>query len=213
MTDVAPMLAAVAGAALGLAADRLSVRWPAHEQGYRPRGIDWRTLVVVAAGAAIFGALVVRWSEPRELAILLVFAAALVVLLATDLDQKMLPDLVTLPLVGLAGVVLLLGWSPLLADREMALLSGLGAGVGAPLLLLLSDRLLGGDLGGGDVKLAAAIGLLAGASRMFAGFLGASLGFALVLLVLMAAGRVGRRTAVPFGPVLVGTAFIAMLVH
>ncbi|CAN5613780.1 hypothetical protein BH23CHL7_BH23CHL7_07690 [soil metagenome] len=211
MIEPLPILAALAGAALGFAADRLSVRWPAHEEDYRPRGLDWRTLVLVAAGALAGGALVARWTEPLELAVLLPFAAALIVLLAIDLDQRLLPDVLTLPLVAHAAFVLLLGVSPLLAGREMALVSGIAAGVGAPLLLLLSDLLLRGDLGGGDLKLAAAVGLLCGVSGMFTGFLVASVAFAIVLLGLMVFRRLGRRTAVPFGPVLIGAAFVAML--
>lgn len=205
-------LVAAAGALLGLGADRLASRWPEHEPGVVRRGLDWRTVVVVAAGALLFGGLALRWEEPRELLLLAAFAAALVVLLATDLDQKLLPDLITLPLIGYAALLLATGMSPLLATREMALFSGIAAGIGAPLLLLISDRLIGGDLGGGDVKLAAAAGLLAGVTRFFVGFLAASILFAAVLIVLMALRRVGMRSAVPFGPVLIGAAGLAMLV-
>jgi leader peptidase (prepilin peptidase) / N-methyltransferase len=208
-----PLLAALAGGALGLIADRLSTRWPEHEADYRPRGLDWRTGVVTITGAAVAAGLVLRWQDPQALVLLGAFAVPLIVLLATDLDQRMLPDLLTLPLVLYAAVLMVLGISPLLAGLELPIVSAVAAGVGAPVLLLVTDRLLGGDLGGGDVKLAAAIGLLAGVTRMFGGFLVASVAFALVLVVLMAARRVGRRTAVPFGPVLIGTAFIAILVH
>ena len=203
--------AAALGGLLGLAADRLANRWPEHEPGVAPRGIGWRTLVVVAGGALLFGGLMLRWPDLRDLAVLAVFGTALVVLLATDLDQRLLPDLLTLPLIGYAAVVLVLGYSPLLAGRELGLLSGVAAGIGGPLLLLVTDRILGGDLGGGDVKLAAAVGLLAGVTRFFGGFLLASLAFAALLIVLMAARRVGMRSAVPFGPVLIGAAGVAML--
>jgi leader peptidase (prepilin peptidase)/N-methyltransferase len=204
-------VAAVLGGLLGLAADRLATRWPDHEPGVTPRGLDWRTLVVVAAGALLFAGLLLRWPEPRDLAVLAVFGAVLLVLLATDLDQKLLPDLLTLPLIGYAAVLLLLSLSPLLAGRELGLASGVAAGIGAPLLLLVTDRILGGDLGGGDLKLAAAVGLLCGVTRFFVGFLFASLGFAALLILLMAARRLGLRSAVPFGPVLIGAAGVALL--
>jgi len=209
-----PLLAVAAaalGGAFGLLADRLAARWPAHEDGVRRRGIDWRTAIVVTAGAALAGGLALRWSEPRDVLLLALFGAALVVLLATDLDQRLLPDVLTLPLIGYAAVLLVLDLSPLLAGKEMALLSGVAAGIGAPALLLVSDRLLHGDLGGGDVKLAAAVGLLAGVTRLFGAFLVASICFALVLLVLIAFRRVGLRSAVPFGPVLIGAAGLAMV--
>ena len=204
---------AVAGAILGFAADRLSVRWPAHEGDYRPRGLDWRTVLLVVTGAIVFGGLVVRWQDdPRSLALFGLVAAALVVLLATDLDQKILPDLITLPLLGLSAATLLLDWSPLLADKELGLFSGIAAGIVAPVFLFVSDRLIGGDLGDGDLKLAVSVGLLTGLSLLVSGLVVASIGFSAVLLVLIAARRISLRSAVPFGPVLIATAFVAMLI-
>ena len=152
-----------------------------------------------------------RWSDPFALLVLLAFAAPLLVLLATDIDQRLLPDLITLPMIVAAAVVLVGGWSPLLAGKEFALLSGVAAAVGMPAFLFVTDRILKGALGTGDLKLAVSVGLLAGIARTFAGFLVASVVFALILLVLIATRRVGLRTAVPFGPALIGAAFVAML--
>jgi leader peptidase (prepilin peptidase) / N-methyltransferase len=213
VTELYAIVAALAGAAFGFAADRLSVRWPEHEEDYRTRGLDWRTVVVTLTGAGMAAALFVRWQDPLDVTLLLVFGAALVVLLATDLDQRMLPNLITLPLIAYAAVLLVLNLSPLLADRELALISGLAAGIGTPLFLLLVDRLGGYQLGHGDVRLAVAIGLLAGVTRVFTGMLAATVAFAVILLVLMALRRLGRRSLVPFGPVLIGAAFVAMLIE
>lgn len=206
------VLAAGVGLVIGLIADRLAARWPEHDVGVPPRGVDWRTLVVAGTGALVFGGLALRWPDPLDFAILAVFSAALVVLLATDLDQKLLPDVITLPLIVFAAVVLFAGWSPLLADRELALLSGIAAGIGTPVLLFVSDYVLKGALGMGDLKLAVSIGLLAGVTRLFAGLLMASIGFSVVVVGLMLVRRIGRRTAIPFGPVLIFGAFAAMLV-
>lgn len=213
MTPTALIAAlAIAGAILGLAADRLSVRWPGHEADYRPRGRDWRTVVLMVAGAAVFGGLAARWqSDPQALVLLAVVVVALIVLLATDLDQKLLPDLITLPLIAFTALLLLLGWSPLLAGKELGLVSGIAAGVAAPVFLFVTDRLIGGDLGDGDLKLAVSVGLLCGISLLVAGLLVASIGFSGVLLVLIAAKRLSLRSPVPFGPVLIATAFVAML--
>lgn len=214
MTPTALIAAlAIAGAILGLAADRLSVRWPGHEADYRPRGRDWRTVVLMVAGAAVFGGLAARWqSDPQALVLLAVVVVALIVLLATDLDQKLLPDLITLPLIAFTALLLLLGWSPLLAGKELGLVSGIAAGVAAPVFLFVTDRLIGGDLGDGDLKLAVSVGLLTGISLLVGGLLVASIGFSAVLLVLIATRRIGLRSAVPFGPVLIFAAFVAVLV-
>lgn len=203
---------ALIGAVLGFAADRLSVRWPAHEPHYRPRGLDWRTAVLVIVGAIFFGGLASRWEDDlRSLVILAVIGAALLVLLATDLDQKLLPDLLTLPLIVVTAVLLLLGWSPLLAGKELGLVSGIAAALIAPAFLFVTDRILRGDLGEGDLKLAVSIGLLCGLSLLISGVLVASIVFSAALLVLIAVGRLSMRSAVPFGPVLILAAFIAAL--
>ena len=203
---------AIFGIVLGVAADRLSVRWPDHEQDYRPRGLDWRTAVLVIVGAVFFGGLAARWeSDVRSLAILAVIGAALLVLLATDLDQKLLPDLITLPLIGVTGVLLLIGWSPLLAGKALGLASGIAAALVAPAFLFVTDRILHGDLGEGDLKLAVSIGLLCGLSLLISGLLVASIGFSAVLLVLIVLGRLSLRSPVPFGPVLILAAFVAAL--
>ena len=204
-------LAALAGAAFGLFADRLATRWPEHEPGVVARQFDWRTPLVVLAGASVAAGLLWRWSEPRDLAVLGIYCAVLVVLLATDLDQKLLPDLLTLPLIVFCAAVLLLGWSPLLAADPNALIAGLAAGVGAPILLAVTDFVLKGALGFGDLKLAVSIGLMSGVSLFFTGFLLASIAVSVLLLVLVAARRLGMRTAIPFGPILIGAAFVAAL--
>ena len=204
------LLAAVVGAAWGLFAERLSARWPRHADGHI-RGLDWRTAVVPIGSAAAFAALAARWTEPRDQLILLAYAAVLVVLLATDLDQRLLPDLLTLPLIPVVLVIVVLGWDPLLAGKELPLVSAFAAAIGAPLLLLLSDRVLGGGLGMGDVKLAVSLGLMSGVTRLVGGFLVASIAGALVLLVLIGLRRLSLKSAVPFGPVLIAAAIVAAL--
>ena len=212
MTGLIVALAAAAvGALIGLAADALSTRWPDHEPDYRRRWPDWRTAVVSLAGAGVGAGLVIQWSEPRDLAVLGIYAAVLVVLLATDLDQRILPDLLTLPLIVYSGVVLALDWSPLLGDKSLGQVSGVAAGLGTPAFLFVSDRLLRGELGAGDLKLAVSIGLMSGVALLFVGLLLASLVFAGVLLLLIAMRRIGMKTAVPFGPILILGAFAAAL--
>ena len=170
--------------------------------------MDWRTAVVVLFGAITGAALAMRWSEPRDLAIVAAYVGALVLLLATDLDQRLLPDVVTLPMIPVALVILLLGWDPLLAEKEFGLLSGLAAGVAFPLVLFAGSAVFRGGLGLGDVKLLVSVGLLSGVSALLSGLLIASLAFGVILVVLLAVGRVGLRSYVPFGPVIIVAAAI-----
>ncbi len=48
--------------------------------------------------------------------------------MATDLDQKLLPDVITLPLIVVALVLTLTGLNPLLADKDLPIASALAGG-------------------------------------------------------------------------------------
>ena len=117
---IAAILLAVVGAAWGFAADRIAARWPAHEDG-SIRGIDWRTVVVVLSGAAALGAVTLRFGDAGVVpaAAFLAWAVALVLLLATDLDQRLLPNELTLPMIPAALALTLAGQNPLLAPGDL----------------------------------------------------------------------------------------------
>lgn len=211
--DPLTIVFALVGSALGFAADAIAHRWPAHEPDYEQRRVfDWRTAVVIVVGALAFGALGSRMGD--DATALLVYVpifAVLLLLLATDLDQRLLPDLITLPLIAVSAAILLLGYSPELAGKEFGLISGLAAAVILPVVMLILDRIIGGDLGLGDVKLSVSLGLLFGLSSYFYGLVLASIGFSLVLVVLIVAKRINLKSAIPFGPVLILAAFVAAL--
>lgn len=190
------------GLAVGIVADRLAARWPRHESG-TVRRLDWRTFATAAVGTLAFAALPGRWSAAGDLAVLGVWFAALVVLLATDLDQRLLPDVITLPLIPVCLALVVLGWDPLLAGKSLAVPSALAAGLGAPLILVVTNALFKGGLGLGDVKLAASLGLMAGVSHLVAGLIAASILGSIVLVALLATRRIGLRTYIPFGPILI----------
>jgi len=201
---------AVVGGVFGFGADRLAARWPAHADG-SVRAIDWRTVAVSAASAITLALLLNRWPEAPDRLVLGIYLGALMVLAAIDLDQKLLPDVITLPLIPFALLTVIVGVDPLLAGKDLALGSAIAAGVGAPLLLLVTDRLFGGGLGMGDVKLSVSLGLMLGVSRLLAGFLLASIAGALVLVLLIALRRLSLRSAVPFGPILIAAGVIGAL--
>jgi leader peptidase (prepilin peptidase)/N-methyltransferase len=130
---------------------------------------------------------------------------------ATDLVQQLWPDLITLPLIVLCGVALALNWAPALADKSFGQGSGLLAAIGLPAFLFVSDRLLRGELGAGDLKLGVSVGLMSGVYNVFVGLIFASVAFSALLILLIVLRRLSLRSAVPFGPVLIATGFIAAL--
>ncbi|MDX5456879.1 prepilin peptidase [Micromonospora tulbaghiae] len=160
-------------------------------------------------GAVVFGGLAARGADPALPALLLVAAAGLV-LAVTDLTALRLPD----PLVGVVALGGGLGLAAATAatgePRRLAVaVAGAAFSFTGYALLALLPR---ARLGFGDVKLAAALGLPLG----WLGWPTLRLGLLLphvlggaAVLVLLAAGRVRRDTPVPFGPALLGGAWLA----
>lgn len=201
---------ALPGVALALLADRIAARWP-RRYDHAARPVAWRTGVLTATGAVAFGVLSLRWSDPAALFVVGAYFTALLLLMATDLHQRRLPDIITLPLIPVALVLLLTGHDPLLAGKEHGVASGLAAGIGAPAILAISSVVLRGALGWGDVKLAVSVGLFAGVSRLFSGFVLASAASSVLLAALLLTHRIGRRSTIPFGAIIIGSGVLAAL--
>jgi prepilin signal peptidase PulO-like enzyme (type II secretory pathway) len=201
------------GFALGIAADRFSTSWPEHDDEHPPgRPIGWRTGVVAFVGALAFGLLPIRFAgDALAFVIFGAWFVTLVVALATDLDQRLLPDVLTLPVIPVALVYALSGNNPLVgSDILFAVL----AAVVIPAALYLPSIPFGaGAFGIGDVKLLAGVGLLAGGERALGSVVFALLLSGVVLITLLATRRIGRRTYIPFGPFFIIGALWAVLVR
>jgi leader peptidase (prepilin peptidase) / N-methyltransferase len=201
---------ALVGGAWGLAADRIAARWPAHDDG-SVRAIDWRTPVVVVVGALSLGALTVRFADPLVAVIFGAYLLALVLLLATDLDQRLLPDVITLPAIPLAFAFSLSGLNPLVPPGVLPI--AVAVALGLPLLLLLASIPFGaGAIGQGDLKLLVSVGLMVGPLRLVYGAVYGALLAGVVLLVLLLLRRITLKTFVPYGPFLIIGAIWAVLV-
>jgi prepilin signal peptidase PulO-like enzyme (type II secretory pathway) len=203
---------AAAGAVLGFLADRLATRWPEHDEEHPAgRRIDWRTAVCTVVGGVAFGLLPGRFSgDPLALAAFGAWFATLVIGLATDLDQRLLPDELTLPVVPIALLFAVSGLNPLVGS---ALLFAILAAVLIPAVLYLPSIPFGaGAFGMGDVKLLIGAGLMLGGSRALGGVLAGLLLAGVVLVALLATRRIGRKSYIPFGPFLIIGALYGALV-
>ncbi|MFJ3163298.1 prepilin peptidase [Streptomyces kanasensis] len=169
-------------------------------------------VVPPVVGAAACAVLAAATGHRPELAVWLLTGPVALLLAVVDRRVHRLPDPLTLPLA--AAVPLLLGAAALLPGTagswRTAVLGGLVLGAAYLALFLVNPN----GMGFGDVKLALPLGcalgwygwdvLLAGA---FAGFaLGALYGLGLVVL-----RRARRRTAIPFGPFMIGGALLGVL--
>ena len=204
-------LAGAIGLAFGYAADRLAAHWPEHEDGAtRPR--DWRTWVVTIAGGIAFGATVARFgTNPVHLAVVFVYIATLVVLFATDLDQRLLPNVLTYPLVVFAVAVYFAGASPFVANLEQ-LGWAAAAAIGFPIGLWVLAIPFGRDaIGEGDLKLLVSVGLFAGAAKLFYALLVGAFAAGVVVSLLVVLRRVSMRSYIPYGPFLIaGTMWVVL---
>lgn len=196
-------VAAVLGAAWGLVADRIGARWPAHEDG-SIRSVDWRTAASVAAGAAGLALLVDRYADrPAALAFLSAVVLVLVVLFATDLDQRLLPDVLTFPIAGYALVGFITGLGPFVRTPSELLVSALVAVAVPGALYALSIPFGAGAIGIGDLKLLFGMGLLVGPLRLVAGVIVGAVAAAVAILILLALRRITLKSYVPYGPFLI----------
>jgi leader peptidase (prepilin peptidase)/N-methyltransferase len=126
---------------------------------------------------------------------------AFVVVTATDLERRIVPNRVVLPA---AGAVLALQ-TVSHPSPEWAI----GA-VGAAGFFLLAALAYPGGMGMGDVKLALLIGALLGKTTPVGIFLGLVMAFLPSLVLIARHGARARRLAIPFAPFLAAGAVVAL---
>jgi len=168
----------------------------------------WASKLCAVVLAAVYALIMVHASALAS-AIVLAWAVTVLLLLALiDARTGLLPDALTLPLLwsGLAAALMNVGPVPL----PEALTATMIAYVALYALAWLFLRLRGRDgMGGGDIKLLAAIGAWVGVTDVFLILLCASvtgLGYALLV------ARSRRLDAQhPFGPHLAGVAILVLL--
>ncbi len=170
----------------------ISIRYPA---------LELATLAVFIVHGAVFG-----WSA--LLVVRLVFACAMIVLFAIDLEHHLLPDVITLPgiVAGLAASVAL---PPGIVDALLGIL------IGGGVLWAIGEvyfRVSGQEgMGGGDVKMLAMIGAFLGWKLVLVTLVLSSVAGSLIGILVMALKRGGMKYALPYGTFLALGALAASL--
>jgi len=167
---------------------------------------------IVEIGTAILSAIVAwRLGPGWQTLLALMFTWALVALAVIDIDEKLLPDAITLPLLWLGLIVSL--WSfPAFADMRSAIIGGAGGYLSLWLLFHLFRLITGKEgMGYGDFKLLAALGAWSGWQMLPLTVLLSTVVGALVGVVLIVVGKRDRQTAIPFGPYLAAAGWISLL--
>jgi leader peptidase (prepilin peptidase)/N-methyltransferase len=171
---------------------RISIRYPI---------VELVTMGLFLLHGAVFG-----WTAlliPR-----LVFACAMVVLFAIDLEHQLLPNVITLPgiVIGLIASAVL---PPGLVDAVIGVL------IGGGVLWLIGEayfRFSGHEgMGGGDVKMLAMIGAFLGWKLVLVTLVFSSVAGSIIGLLVIAARKGGMKYALPYGTFLALGALVASL--
>jgi leader peptidase (prepilin peptidase)/N-methyltransferase len=184
-------------------------------------GFDWTGPITrnprrLAVGMLAVGALLTwRAGLHADLAAYLYFAVVGVLLTAVDVALHRLPDPLTLPsyLVVAALLAVAAPFTPHGGDRYVHALIGMAALLA---LYLVQWLIVPNQIGLGDVKLSGVLGLYLGWLGFNAWVLGV---FSMFLLgggfsvVLLLAGKASRKSAIAFGPFMLGGALLALLVY
>ena len=171
----------------------ISVRYPI---------VEVVTMALFLVHYAVFG-----WSA--LLAVRLVFACAMVVLFAIDLEHHLLPNVITLPGI-VAGLVFSIWLPPGIRDALI------GAAAGGGVLWLIGEayfRYAGEEgMGGGDVKMLGMIGAFLGWKLVILTLVLSSVAGSLIGVLMIVTRRGGLKYELPYGTFLALAALAASLV-
>jgi leader peptidase (prepilin peptidase)/N-methyltransferase len=162
-------------------------------------------IAVVAIGLVLGVACFVRFGLTGRAVVGALFCAVLVLLTATDLDRRLIPNVVVLP----ATAVLLAAQIALYPDQTLEwVLSSLFAA----LFLFLPLLVVPTGMGMGDVKLAALLGVVLGKSVAAAVLLAIVSAAVYSVVLLVKEGMGARKKTFAYGPFLAIAGIVVLLI-
>jgi len=180
------------------AADELEYPQALSSNRTKQRGL-WLSATLTAA----YGLAFISPHPWAELAMIIVSFTVLTAICITDFEQQIILDEFSLALVLLAILCI-----PVLSIDPIPHVL---AGIGGFLFFLLFAVLTKGGIGGGDVKLIGALGLLLGPDRLMFTIATGAVAGGLVSLFLILSKRKSRKDAIAYGPYYAIAAMIAFL--
>jgi len=159
--------------------------------------------LVEVATALLLAGCVLAFGASVRAAAAAVLCAALVVVTATDIAHRIVPNRVVLP----AGVLVLAADTVAQPGYQWA-----AAAFGASLFLLIAALAYPGGMGMGDVKLAFLMGAGLGRTVPVALMLGMVLALVPSAVLMARHGAAARKMAIPFAPFLAAGSVVALFV-
>ena len=170
--------------------------------------ISWRYPLVECLCGFLSLFLYIKYGADFQYIVYLIFVLSLVVVTFIDLDHKIIPDILSLPGIGVGMMVSFLPGTISWFDS----LIGIVAGGGILFLVAFGyERMTGRDgMGGGDIKLLAMIGAWMGWKSLPMVLLISSFSGALIGAVFIWFSGKGYRVQIPFGPFLSAGAILCL---
>ena len=159
----------------------------------------YRSLPLVGLG--LVGGCLVKFGATLHGFVAAVFALALVVITATDLEYRLIPNRV----VGPASLLVLAGMTAAKPSPVWAI-----AAFGAAAFLLVFSLISPQGMGMGDVKLAFLMGAALGPTVAVALVIASLASLVPSIYILARHGRAGRKVGFPFGPFLALGSLVAL---
>jgi len=173
------------------------------------RPIAVRNFVVELTMAGLFAFLFTRYADVLVLALASFHSSVLLLVTITDLEHRLIPNRAILPAIGLAALTSPLWFGP---GWYLAFVGGAIGFAFFWLAAIVGGRLIGrGAMGGGDVKLAAYVGLITGFPGIITALIVTILAGGLISLALLLIHVVNLRSGIPYGPFIVVGGFISMV--
>lgn len=207
------LLGFILGAPINALADALPLRQPVRLPDYlarrsRPR---FRDAAVHVVSAGMFAFMWATYAEKNlaHMALLSFYALVLLLVSVTDVEHRLIPDIVSLPAIGIAALAAPIRFG---AGWPYALLGGAVGFLFFGLAYWLGARLFGrGALGQGDIKLAVFVGLISSFPQIIVALVVTLFVGGVIGAILLVARRATLRTAMPYGPFIVIGGFYAMV--
>lgn len=166
--------------------------------------ISWQYPLVELATGILFALAAVRFGLSWNTLIALILISVSIVVSLIDLKIQIIPNVISLPGIGLGLAASLVPVSPV---QFFNALTGMLLGGGIFYLVAVVSK---GGMGGGDIKLIAMFGAFLGWQKcLLTIFVGVLLG-SVVGIILMLLKRKGRKDPIPFGPFLCIGALVSL---